>query len=340
MTIAPPGGLAQPASGRLIDPSGRRFEYLRLSLTDVCNFRCTYCLPNGYRKAAGRAPDLSPDEIVRAVTAFARLGLWKVRLTGGEPTLRAEFTEIARRVAAVPGIRRLAMTTNGYRLADHAAEWRAAGVSAINVSVDSLDPARFAAITGHDRLGEVLRGVEAARAAGFDTIKLNAVLMRGVNDDELNSIIDFVRGHDLSLRFIEVMRTNDNAAFFRSHHLPGQTVIDSLLRMGWVRTPRAEGAGPAVEFVHPAAKGRIGIIAPYARDFCATCNRLRLSAEGKLHLCLFGDGGLDLRPLLQADGQIDELVARIVALTALKAPSHRLHEDNSGATPHLASIGG
>jgi len=337
---APSQAAAPPASGRLTDPSGRRFEYLRLSLTDVCNFRCTYCLPNGYRKTAGRTPDLSPDEIVRAVTAFARLGLWKVRLTGGEPTVRAEFSEIARRVAAVPGIRRVAMTTNGYRLADHAAEWRAAGVSAINVSVDSLDPARFAEITGHDRLAEVLRGVEAARAAGFDSIKLNAVLMRGVNDDELESIIAFIRQRDLSLRFIEVMRTNDNAPFFQARHVPGQTVIDALLRGGWTRLPRAPGAGPAVEFAHSDAEGRIGIIAPYAQDFCATCNRLRLSAEGKLHLCLFGDGGLDLRPLLQADAQIDELVERIVALTAHKAPSHRLHDGNSGATPHLASIGG
>lgn len=338
--IAPSDSSALPASGRLTDPSGRSFEYLRLSLTDVCNFRCTYCLPNGYRKAAGRTPDLSPDEIVRAVTAFARLGLWKVRLTGGEPTLRAEFTEIARRVAAVPGIRRVAMTTNGYRLADHAAEWRAAGVSAINVSIDSLDPARFAAITGHDRLDEVLRGVEAARIAGFDPIKLNAVLMRGVNDDELEAIIAFVRDHDLSLRFIEVMRTNDNAPFFQAHHLPGQTVIDALARAGWTRVARAPGAGPAVEFAHSDARGRIGIIAPYAQDFCATCNRLRLSAEGKLHLCLFGDGGLDLRPLLQDDAQIDELVERIITLTARKAPSHRLHDGNSGATPHLASIGG
>lgn len=340
MNTAPPTAPAQAAAGRLTDPSGRRFEYLRLSLTDVCNFRCTYCLPHGYRKPAGKAPDLSPDEMVRAVSAFARLGLWKVRLTGGEPTVRREFTEIARRVAAVPGIRRLAMTTNGYRLADHAAEWRAAGISAINVSVDSLDPARFAAITGHDRLHAVLRGVEAARAAGFDTIKLNAVLMRGVNDDELDAIVAFVRENDLSLRFIEVMRTNDNAPFFAERHVPGQTVIDALERSGWSRLPRAPGAGPAVEFAHPDARGRIGIIAPYARDFCSTCNRLRLSAEGKLHLCLFGDGGLDLRPLLQSDDQQNELVARIVALTALKAPTHRLHEGNSGATPHLASIGG
>ena len=324
----------------LQDGLGRRFEYLRLSLTDVCNFRCTYCLPQGYLKPASRPQTLTPDEIERAVAAFARLGLWKVRLTGGEPTIRADFSAIARRVAGVPGIRRLAMTTNGYRLAAQAAEWHDAGVRAINVSVDSLDPARFAKITGHDRLAQVLAGIDAARAAGFEAIKMNAVLMRGLNDDELEAMIAFVRTRDLSLRLIEVMRTNDNTAFFERHHLPGATVATRLEQLGWNRVARVAGAGPAVEFGHPDFQGRIGIIAPYAQDFCSTCNRLRLSSDGRLHLCLFGDGGIDLRPLLQHDAQQDELVQRITALTATKAATHRLHAGNSGATPHLASIGG
>lgn len=324
----------------LTDAIGRRFEYLRLSVTDVCNFRCTYCLPDGYRKQPGRPADLGIDEMARAVTAFARLGLWKVRLTGGEPTVRADFTDIARAISAVPGIRRVAMTTNGYRLAKHAVEWRQAGISAVNISIDSLDPARFASITGHDRLGQVLGGVKAAQDAGFDSVKINAVLMRGINDDELSSMIDFVTEHGVSLRFIEVMRTNDNAAFFEARHLPGQSVIERLEAAGWTRLARVAGAGPAVEYGHPSASGRIGIIAPYSDDFCASCNRLRLSSSGKLHLCLFGDGGIDLRQYLQADGQTDALIEAIARLTRTKAPSHRLHIGNSGATPHLASIGG
>ena len=337
---SPPASLVAPLLPQLSDGLGRRFAYLRLSLTDVCNFRCTYCLPDGYRKVAGRPSDLSVEEIGRAVRAFARLGLWKIRLTGGEPTLRRDFSDVARTVAAIPGVRHLAMTTNGYRLADNAAEWQAAGIRAINISVDSLDPARFAAITGHDRLGDIMRGIDAARAAGIASIKLNAVLMRGVNDDELAAMVDFVTANDLSLRFIEVMRTNDNSAYFARHHVSGQTVMDALDALGWHRLPRADGAGPAIEYGHASAKGRIGIIAPYAQDFCATCNRLRLSADGRLHLCLFGDGGHDLRPLLQSDADEDALVAHIVALTATKAPAHRLHQGNSGATPHLASIGG
>lgn len=325
---------------QLTDAIGRRFDYLRLSLTDVCNFRCTYCLPHGYRKRAGDDAPLSVAECRRLVAAFARLGLWKVRLTGGEPSLRQELLEIAAAVAAVPGIRTLAMTTNGYRLAERAADYAAAGIGALNVSIDSLDPARFAEITGHDRLGDILAGLDAARAAGIGNVKLNAVLMRGVNDQELGAFTAFVRDTGLTLRFIEVMRTNDNVPFFDRHHLPGTQVMAALEAQGWQRLPRVPGAGPAVEFAPPAGRGRIGIIAPYSRDFCASCNRLRVSARGKLHLCLFGDAGIDLRPLLQSDADEDALVARIVALTATKAPTHRLHEGNSGATPHLAAIGG
>ncbi len=298
----------------LHDGQGRRFEYLRLSLTDVCNFRCSYCLPDGYRKQAGAPPNLTVDEMRRLVAAFARLGLWKVRLTGGEPSLRREFLDIAAAVSRVPGIRRLAMTTNGYRLAERAEDYAAAGINALNISVDSLDPARFAAITGHDRLGEVLDGIVAARAAGIGTVKLNSVLMRGINDHELKSFIAFVQRHELSLRFIEVMRTNDNTAFSERHHLAGAEIAARLDAMGWQRLAREQGAGPAVDYAQPGRPGQIGIIAPYSKDFCASCNRLRVSAQGKLHLCLFGDFGIDLRALLQADGQQDELIARIIAL--------------------------
>lgn len=333
MTLAfPPVSLA--------DGLGRRFEYLRLSLTDVCNFRCTYCLPDGYRKHAGLPANMTVAEIRRLVTAFAHLGLWKVRLTGGEPSLRPELLDIARAVSAVPGVRKLAMTTNGYRLAERAQSYANAGIGALNVSVDSLDPARFAAITGHDRLDEVMRGIDAARAAGIGAIKLNAVLMRGVNDDELDAFARFVARQDLSLRFIEVMRTNDNAAFFEQHHIAGDEIAARLVAQGWIRLEREAGAGPAVEFAHPGGSGRIGIIAPYSKDFCSTCNRLRVSARGKLHLCLFGDHGIDLRPLLASDDQREALLARIGALVSTKAPAHRLHEGNSGGTPHLASIGG
>lgn len=235
----------------LTDGHGRRFEYLRLSLTDLCNFRCAYCLPDGYRKQAGLPASLTVGEIGRLVAAFARLGLWKVRLTGGEPSLRPELLDIARTVAATPGIRKLAMTTNGYRLPSRAADYAAAGITALTISVDSLDPARFAAITGHDRLDEVLDGIAAARLAGISSIKLNSVLMRGVNEDELEAFIAFVQRHDLSLRFIEVMRTNDNPDFFARHHLAGATIAARLRALGWQPLPREAGAGPAPDYARP-----------------------------------------------------------------------------------------
>lgn len=324
----------------LEDGYGRRFAYLRLSLTERCNFRCTYCLPNGFRKQPGLPAELAREEMVRAVRAFARVGLWKLRLTGGEPTVRSDFDEIARDIGQIPGIRRLAMTTNGYRLAERAADWRAAGIDAINVSIDTLDPAEFARITGHDRLDEVVAGVDAALDAKFDAVKVNSVLMRGLGDADWSDILAFVAERPVAWRFIELMRTNDNAAFHAEQRTPGETIRTRLVEAGWQPLAREAGAGPSVDYAHPDFAGRIGLIAPYAPGFCDSCNRLRLSSRGKLHLCLFGEGGLDLRDLLQSDDQHDELVERILAAMPVKARGHRLHEGISGSTPHLASIGG
>ncbi len=328
------------ADDRLQDRFARRFQYLRLSLTDVCNFSCSYCLPGGYRKKKGAPPQLTADETVRVAQAFAALGVWKIRLTGGEPTIRPEFLEIAERISAIGGVRKLAVTTNGYRLPARAESFAAAGISAINISTDSLKPEKFREITRHDRFQEVLDGIEACENAGIETIKVNTVLLKGLNDDELADFVSFVKHRPIALRFIELMRTNDNSAYFERHHLSGRKVSRMLEVSGWRRTPRADGAGPAIEFAHPGSAGRIGLIAPYSPDFCATCNRLRISANGKLHLCLFGEGGYDLRPLLQCDSMQEQLMDRICRLMIHKAPSHSLHSGNSGATPHLASIGG
>ena len=323
----------------LIDPHGRSFSYLRLSITDVCNYRCQYCLPDGYKKN-GQTQFLSADEIENLVTGLAGLGLWKVRLTGGEPTIRKDFTEIAARISAIPGIRRLATTTNGYRLAENADLWRKAGISAINVSVDSLDQQRFAKITGQDHLPQVLAGIRAAQRAGFEHIKVNTVLLRDINDQELPAFLEWIRTEDLSIRFIELMETGTNREYFERHHIRGDEIRDRLQALGWSRLPREEGAGPAQEFHHPDYRGRIGIIAPYSKDFCNTCNRLRVTATGNLRLCLFGNGGHALRHLLQHRSQRDELQQTIAGLLVQKAPTHLLHFHQTGTTPHLAAMGG
>lgn len=321
------------------DRFGRRFPYLRLSVTDVCNFRCTYCLPDGYEKTHAES-FLTVPEIRRLVTAFAQMGTWKIRLTGGEPTVRPDFCEIARTVASVPGIRKLAFTTNGYKLPQRAQGFYDAGLRAINISIDSLDPRRFHEITGHDRLGEVVEGVQASLDAGFQSVKINTVLLKGLNDGELDGFLDFVENRPVSLRFIELMQTGDNLSYFRTHHIPATVVREKLSSRGWKLLERDEGAGPAVEYAHPDYLGRVGIIAPYSKDFCSTCNRLRVSARGELHLCLFGAGGHDLRPLMQDDNQVDELKDKIMSLMQFKRSTHFLHEGDTGARPHLASVGG
>ncbi len=323
----------------IADDFGRTFPYLRLSVTDVCNFSCSYCLPDGYKKT-GCQPFMTQAEIVRLVKAFAALGTWKIRLTGGEPTVRKDFIDIAAAVNEVPGVRRLVFTTNGYKLPDRAQEYYDAGLRAINISVDSLRPGQFKHITGHDRLHEVLDGVQASFEAGFESVKLNTVLLKGLNDTELDEFIDFVENKPVSLRFIELMRTGNNQKYFEEHHLPGTAVTEKLLERGWRVRPRIEGAGPAQEFEHPDSSGTIGLIAPYSKDFCKSCNRLRVSAKGALHLCLFGEGGYSLREYLQSDDQIEELQEKITSLMSFKRSAHFLHKGNSGVREHLASIGG
>jgi cyclic pyranopterin phosphate synthase len=323
----------------ILDANGRSFQYLRLSITDVCNYRCSYCLPNGYVEEVPRH-FLEIHEIRHLVTGFAELGLWKVRLTGGEPTVRKDFAEIAATVSAIPGIRKVATTTNGYQLAKHAQLWRDAGISAINVSIDSLDPDNFHQITGMDHLERVLAGVDAAEAAGFEDIKINTVLLKNLNHHELDRFLDFVKGRRISLRFIELMETGDNRAYFERHHLSADHIIHALHERGWSPVARSVAAGPAQEFSHPEHLGKIGIIAPYAKDFCQTCNRLRVTARGDLRLCLFGDGGHNLRPLLQSADQKAELQRSITSLLQQKASTHLLHFHQSGATKNLSALGG
>ena len=327
------------SSAMILDNNGRSFQYLRLSITDVCNYRCSYCLPNGYIADSPRH-FLDANEIRHLVTAFAGLGLWKVRLTGGEPTVRKDFAQIAAVISAIPGIRKVATTTNGYQLEKHAQLWRDAGISAINISIDSLNRENFHRITGMDHLPRILSGIDAAERAGFDDIKINTVLLKGLNDRELDKFLSFIKHRKIALRFIELMETGDNHDYFHKHHLSANNIIKKLQSGGWTLEPRADGAGPAQEFSHPDHVGRVGIIAPYAKDFCLSCNRLRVTARGDLRLCLFGEGGHNLRHMLQSENQIDELQRTIVSLLQQKSATHLLHFHQSGATRNLSALGG
>lgn len=324
--------------GRLVDGFGRRFHYLRLSITEVCNFRCTYCLPDGYRKTAGPS-FLTPDEIAVAAAAFAGLGVSKVRLTGGEPSVRRDLAEIVARVAETPGIEKVALTTNGWNLDRQVAGWRAAGLTNLNVSIDSLDRGTFAAITGHDRLGQIISGLDKALALGVPAVKVNGVLLKDTVAGGFDAFADFVRDRPVAVRFIELMRTGDNAEYFADQHVGGETLSRWLEARGWSPRARAFDDGPAVEYVHPDYQGRIGLIAPYAAGFCDSCNRLRLTSRGQLRLCLFGELGVDLRDLLTGDDP-ERLQDRIQKALGAKPAAHRLRENISGDTRQLAQFGG
>jgi cyclic pyranopterin phosphate synthase len=325
--------------GTLQDAFGRHIHYLRLSVTDRCNFRCVYCLPQGCNKGPESAP-LSLDEIERLARGFARLGFWKVRLTGGEPTTRSDIAEITRTISDIPGIRRVGLTTNGYRLTGVASALCGAGLSSLNVSLDSLDPERFARLTGCSRLESIVAGVEAALEAGIPSVKVNVVLLQDLCDREFDQFLAWTRRLPLGIRFIELMQTGENGAFFRQHHLSAEKIRLMLESRGWARLAREESDGPAKYYGHPGHLGKVGLIAPYSAGFCEACNRVRVSSTGNLRLCLFDGEEIPLRQLLQSHAQEDDLVRLIESSIKAKPASHRLQQGRCEATTNLASIGG
>lgn len=324
---------------QLQDNFGRRFHYLRMSVTDVCNFKCTYCLPDGYRPD-GKPKFLNLNEIENLVSAFSEVGTEKIRITGGEPTLRKDFTDIIRIAADNDKIKTIATTTNGYRLEQHAQEWYDAGLRRINVSMDSLDPKMFYQITGENKFDSVMRGIDAALEAGFERVKINAVLLKGLNDKDLPRFLHWIKHTPIDLRFIELMETGLGRDYFQAHHLAGMDIKNQLEQDGWQFDKPSACDGPAQNFSHADYQGRIGLIMPYAKNFCASCNRLRVSAKGKLHLCLFTENGVDLRDLLQSEQQRPELIERLRDQLVQKKEAHYLHQGITGVTQHLASIGG
>lgn len=321
------------------DQYNRHFSYLRLSVTDVCNFKCQYCLPNGYQRPENPAQFLALNEIDKLVSTFVSRGTNKIRITGGEPTLRRDIDEIIRCVSRHPGVDIVAMTTNAYRLADNAAKWQQAGLTRVNISIDSFDERLFNQITGTKRFAKVMAGVEAAISCGLE-VKLNAVLMRHYNFSQFDSILDRLRQWPVEIRFIELMETLEQRELFHQEHVSGTMLKEHLLSLGWQALPRANNAGPAQVFSHPQYRGKIGLILPYEQHFCADCNRLRISALGKLHLCLFGEHGYELRPWLGNDSSEEQLAEQIDAALMDKRKTHFLHDNNPGETLHLASVGG
>jgi len=324
------------------DSFGRSFPYIRLSITDVCNFKCGYCLPNGYFKVENKPGFLNLDEISNLVAAFTKLGVSKIRITGGEPTVRKDFFEVLRNIKSEHKINNLVITTNGYKLNEIAEELIATGINGINISIDSLDRNKFKEITGKDRLPQILEGINILQNNGFKNIKVNAVLLKNINDslEEFQNWERFINNNEIDFRYIELMQTGDNLEYFKKYHTSAFIFKKYIESQDWKEISRISDAGPSINYVHSKLKGKFGIIAPYSKDFCSTCNRLRITAKGELRLCLFGNTGTNLRPYLQNQNQKDELVELILKQLRFKKESHYLETGNTGITPHLASIGG
>jgi cyclic pyranopterin phosphate synthase len=327
----------------LKDSFGRTFPYIRLSITDVCNFKCGYCLPNGYQvDKSDNRKFLHLDEIRRLAKALSELGVNKIRLTGGEPTVRKDFFDILKDMKQNSNIPKVTLTTNGYRLNKIAKQLYEFGLDGINISIDSLNRKTFKKLTGHDRLLEILEGIKILQELNFKNIKVNAVLLKGINDThaDFEKFGNFIKNNKIDFRFIELMQTGDNLDYFKKNHISSKIFRDYLEKNDWIHQTFGKDAGPSLNFIHPDYKGKFGVIAPYSKDFCKTCNRLRITSRGDLRLCLFGNTGISIRHLLQNDSQKDELVDLILKQLHLKKESHYLELGETGLTKNLSTTGG
>lgn len=323
----------------LIDPFQRRIEYLRVSVTDKCDLRCTYCLPQGFNDFDTPDHWLTFEETERIVRAFATLGVRRIRLTGGEPLVRKNVTDLAARIARIDGIDDLSLSTNAVQLARHAQGLKDAGVRRLNVSLDSLDAARFQEITG-GKLSKVLDGLRAARASGFSPIKINMVVMRGVNDDEVERMVEYCIESDFTLRLIETMPVGDTGRQASGSYVDLQHIKKRLEQTYELIPGVMPGGGPARYFQVKGTELRIGFITPISQHFCATCNRVRLAADGTLYLCLGQEDAADLRTPLRAGIDDDALRHLILDAIARKPERHEFTERPQHVLRFMAKTGG
>ncbi|BCB27407.1 GTP 3',8-cyclase 1 [Sulfurimicrobium lacus] len=322
----------------LYDRHGRRIEYLRLSVTDRCDLRCAYCMPEGFKGYEEPANWLNFDEIERVVGAFGRLGVRRIRVTGGEPLLRRNLPDLACRLAALPGIEDLSLSTNATQLARHAQALRKAGISRLNVSLDSLDPVRFAAITKRDALAFVLDGLRAAREEGFGPIKINMVVMPGVSDDEIDAMVAYCGEQGFVLRLIETMpvgQTGRNTGF-----IPLGPIRERLRARFGLVDGIVPGGGPAKYLVSPDRRFQIGFITPMSQHFCETCNRVRLGVDGTLYPCLGDNDSVNLGTLLRAGCSDAQLQSALLEGIGRKPFKHEFGEDPAKVIRFMSSTGG
>ncbi|MEW6547013.1 MAG: GTP 3',8-cyclase MoaA [Bacillota bacterium] len=325
------------------DAFGREINYLRVSVTDRCNLRCRYCMPEEGVESIAHADVLRYEEIERLVRVAARLGFWRVRVTGGEPLVRKGIVGFVRRLASIPGITDVSLTTNGVLLADMARDLRRAGLHRVNVSLDTLREDRFAWITRRPEFGRAWAGIMAALREGLVPVKVNVVLMAGINDDEVEDFARLTREYPLWVRFIEIMPLGENGLGQERRYLPAETIWPRLQALGPVEevsTPAGDGGGPARYFAYRGAPGRLGLITPLSQHFCQGCNRLRLTSYGHLSPCLAGVGEVDVRGPLRS-GATDDDLARLIALAVSQKPrEHHMTPDEVACGRQMSRLGG
>ncbi len=348
--------------GQLVDSQGRVLRDLRVSITDRCNFRCLYCLPeteaarNFYRGHWAHLPNPAPivqqwvpkatlltfEEIERVVRLAVRYGIQKVRLTGGEPLLRHAAEELVARVSHIDGIADLAMTTNGFLFAQKAEALRVAGLRRVSFSLDSLDRENFRKMTGRDGLGEVLQSILLAQELGFGPVKVNAVIIREINDQEIEALGEFAHEHRLSLRFIEFMPLDSARAWQREMVVTGREVLSRLQqRFELIPVAGDNPSSTSKRWAFADGRGEVGIIAPVSEPFCGHCNRIRLTADGKIRTCLFSVAEHDLRSLLRNGASDEQIGEWLTAVVLKKEPRHHIGEPEFVPPPRsMSCIGG
>jgi cyclic pyranopterin phosphate synthase len=312
----------------LTDSYGRAIRDLRVSVTDRCNFRCFYCLPHGEPPAAPKEQMLTYEEIARAVEIFVSLGVDKVRLTGGEPMLRRDIETLVQMVAGIPSLRDLALTTNGFNLAERAAGLKAAGLDRVTISLDSLRPEVFTEMTGVDVLGRVLEGIRAAKRVGLVPVKINAVVVRGRNEEEVADMAAFAREHGLVMRFIEYMPLDSGHGWSREQVVSGAEIrrrVEERFTLTPAGGERGSETSSRYRFAD-GAPGEVGIIAPVTEPFCGACSRVRLTADGQIRTCLFSKVEHSLRDVLRSGATRDEAADYVRSVVLKKEPRHYINE--------------
>ncbi len=333
---------AKRSSEGMRDGFGRRIEYLRISVTDKCNLRCVYCMPPEGLPWLKRDELLSYEEIAAVVRVMAGMGLRRLRITGGEPLVRRDLADLVAMLTAIPGIEDIALSTNAVLLDEHAEALRKSGVSRVNVSLDSLKPERIDALARRDGSHEgILRGLAAAERVGFDPIKVNTVVLRGRNDDELEDFARITIERPWHVRFIEVMPVGENLGISAEEYVPAMEMLERVRGIGEIEpVPGPPGNGPATYFRFPGACGTVGVITPMSHNYCERCNRMRLTADGRLRPCLFGNIETPLREALRAGEPIEPLVRRTLEI---KPERHWLVQGSaagSGGLRALSQVGG